>query len=397
MESDTTLVTESKLLIYFFEYSIHLWYMKPQLSIFNYSIINQSQDVIDINIDGDSVDSPTLEIYKLYWGDETSTSFKSFRDSIPNGVKTVNVFVNSPGGHVGDAMAIHDYLSDLEANGVTVNRNGRGIVASAATYLVLGNNSSLSDNCLFMMHEVSGYAYGDVSRMENQVKAMRKFNDVIVEFYAKKTGLSSTVIGNMMKAETWLTSQEAKDKGFVQNVGVKANITNKIKDEHWHFTNTAMLNKYNSFISTSNSTDMDATKIINAIQNGFNDLLDKLGIKDKADDDVVKNALSSFTTNVENALKDISVPDEQSIKNMVNTAVTEGLSGIVNSESFKNAITDATKNQVTKSDLETAITTLTNSIADKLGKKSGENNYNNTKRNSPANRFTGKQFWSAEG
>ena len=171
--------------------------MKSQLSIFNYSIVNQNEGEIDIYVDGDIVDSPTLELYKEWFGDETSVSFKSLRDQIPANCKTLNLYVNSGGGHVGDAMAIHDYLVDLENKGVKVNRIGRGLVASAATYLVMGKNSTLSQNCLFMIHEVSGSAWGTVTEVENQVKTFRKFNDLIVDFYVGQTGLSATVIGTI--------------------------------------------------------------------------------------------------------------------------------------------------------------------------------------------------------
>lgn len=373
--------------------------MKPQLSVFNFSIKNQNNDSVDIYVDGFIVDSPTLEVYQKYWGDETSVSYKSFRDSIPEGVKTVNLYVNSGGGHVGDAMAITDYLTELEGKGVTVNREGRGIVASAATYLVMGNNSKLSENCLFMIHEVSGYAYGDVTSMENQVKAMRKFNDMIINFYANETGLSATVIGNMMKAETWLTADEAVSKNFVKAKSNKVTLTNSIKAEQWPFTNTAMLNVYNSFISNTNSQEMDTTKITDAITAGFNSLLETLGIKDKANDENVKNAFSGFSKNITDALASMTapaVPDTETVQNLVNTAVAEGMKNLAENEAFKNAITEATKNTITKSDLTEAIKNLTDSLADKIGNKTNkEKEADGTEviKNRKKNRFSNQEFW----
>ena len=53
--------------------------MKEQIQIFNYSLTNQANDSLDVHIDGDIVDAPTQEIYKNFYGDETSVSFKSFR------------------------------------------------------------------------------------------------------------------------------------------------------------------------------------------------------------------------------------------------------------------------------------------------------------------------------
>ena len=365
-----------------------------QLSVFNFSISNQSTDSVDINIDGYIVDSPTLEIYREYWGDETSVSYKSFRDSIPAGAKTINLYVNSGGGHVGDAMAIHDFLAEKESQGVTVNREGRGIVASAATYLVMGNNSRLSENCLFMIHEVSGFAYGDVSSMENQVKAMRKFNDTIVNFYVNKTGLSATVIGNMMKAETWMNASEAKDKNFVSATGPKVSLTNAIKPEHWQFSNMAMLNTYNSFISNINSTEMDMKKITDAINNGFSSLMENLGLKDKTNDDAVKNALAGFTKTITDSLGEIVAPDAEKLQEMVNTSVAEAVKNLGTNEEFKKVINAlAPANGVTKEDLKTAMETLTNALVEKMGNKTNSEKEDNTdKRNLKKNRFSGADF-----
>lgn len=382
---------------------------KPALSVFNFSMVNQADDSVDINIDGYIVDSPTLEMYKAYWGDETSVSYKSFRDSIPSGVKTINLFVNSGGGHVGDAMAIKDHLDALESQGVTVNREGRGIVASAATYPVMGKNSRLSENCLFMIHEVSGFAYGDVSSMENQVKAMRKFNDMIVDFYSKETGLSATVIGNMMKAETWMTAQDAVDKNFVKAKGPNAVLTNSIKAEHWPSNNTAMLNVYNSFFSNSNSNEMDAKKITDAITNGFAALMENLGLKDKAGDEKTTNALTAFTTSITNALTAGGIPDEASIKTMVDNAITEAFKAVP--ENFTKAITDANKdlvtkdefkNALTKADLTTELNTfktdMTNSIIASIGGKSeaGEKDKPKNSGKKVFNRFVGAQVWTGD-
>lgn len=378
--------------------------MKPALQVFNFSMSNQSEDSVDISIDGYIVDSPTLEMYQQYWGDETSVSYKSFRDKIPANVKTINLIVNSGGGHVGDAMAIHDYLVELEAKGVIVNREGRGIVASAATYPVMGNNSRLSENCLFMIHEVSGYAYGNLTVMENQVKAMRKFNDMIVNFYARETGQSTTVISNMMKAETWLTADEAKTKGFVKNTGPKATLTNSITPEHWPFTNTAMLNTYNSFISNSKNTEMDTSKISEAISNGFNALLEKLGIKDKATDENVKNAFTEFSKSITDSFPKTAAPDEAALQNLVDTAITNALKTLP--ENFTKAITDATgglatkeevKNLATKTDLTDECKKITDSVSKLVGNKTPgtedeEEKKKNEKKILRNNRFAGADF-----
>jgi len=366
--------------------------MKQPLSLFNYSFKNQNDSSVDINIDGYIVDAPTQEILKEFWGDETSVSFKSLRNQVEKAnPKIVNLYVNSGGGHVGDAMAMHDYLVELENKGVTVNRVGRGIVASAATYLVVGKNSSMTENSWFMIHNVQGGIWGDVVVIENYAKTMRKFNNAIRDFYANVSGQEPEQVSALMNKETWMTAKEAKEKGFIKNVTGSQDFSNSIKTEHWPYQNTAVLNAYNSF--TQNQSAMDIKKITDAITNGFSSLMESLGLKDKVNDDGVKNAFSTFSESITNALKDAATPNNEAIQNLVNTAVADGLKNLSENEAFKNAITEATKNSVTKDDLKNSLDGLKDAIVNKLGNPGGEQKPKNTKRTNPINRFSNVEWF----
>lgn len=355
----------------------------PQLSVFNYKFQNKAGDAsADIYIDGSIVDASTQEFYK-YFGDETSTSYKSFRDLVnQSDAKIFNVYINSGGGQVVEAMAIHDLLIEMQSKGKTVNTIGRGICASSATYILMaGKNPAMSSNSWMMIHNVSGFTYGTVDEIESYAVTMRKFNDASTKFYCDATGLSKTVIGNMMSAETWLNASDAKEKGFIKEVAGEATFSNAIKPEQWPFQNTAVLNSYNSFIK-KNTPFMDTTKITEAITNGFNSMLEKLGITNKKDDKPVQDAFTEFSTSITNAItegiKEIKVPDNESITKMVNDAVADAFKTLP--ENFTTAITEATKNSLKKEDLDRALentltkadfkremTALTNSIVAKLG------------------------------
>lgn len=254
--------------------------MNKVLDIFNYSFQNATDDSVDINIDGVIVDASTQQIMKDWWGDDTSVSFKSFRDEINNSkAKTFNIFINSYGGHVGDAMAMHDLLVDMQNNGKTVNTHGRGIIASAATYVLMaGKNSEMSKNSWFMIHNVSGGVYGDVNIVENYARSLRKFNDATRDFYSTSTGIAKENITKMMNAETWMTADEAKEKGFIKNVSGGATFSNEIPKENWHYSNAAVLNIYNhsvkAFKKMNNGAFQNTLKAANVdsfevVDNGF--------------------------------------------------------------------------------------------------------------------------------
>lgn len=323
--------------------------MKRHLQTFNFCIQNAAGDSLDIYIDGQIVDASTQQILKDWWGDETSVSFKSFRDQInASSARIFNIYINSPGGHVGDAMAIHDLIKDLQAKGKTVNTIGRGIIASAATYILMAGNSEMSKNSWFMIHNASGYAYGTVDEVENQARTLRKFNDAIRDFYASATGMRKEDISKMMNSETWMTADEAKEKGFVSKVSGETSFTNAIAAEQWNYSNLAVLNSYNSAVRPPREADMPSL-----IQNQFEDM--KKFFNDFAA--TIKNAISgvkpaengdqtslvnSIAEAVSNSFASAGEQMEQSVNEIVNAAV-------------KTAVENATKDLSTKvTNLETA-------------------------------------------
>lgn len=327
------------------------------LIIFNYSVKNQANNTADIFIDGDIVDAPTQEVLKNWFGDDTSTSYKSFRDLVNNSEANVfNVYINSGGGQVTEAMAIHDLLVDLQGKGKTVNTIGRGIIASAATYILMaGNKPQMSSNSWLMIHNVSGFIYGNVNEIENYAVTMRKFNDKANEFYQKTTGLSKTVIANMMDAETWMTADDAKAKGFIAETTGEAKFSQKIKPEQWPYSNSAVLNSYNSFTSQKNTPDMETSKITEAINNGFTALLEKLGISNKKDDAETQKAFKDFSESITNAISENATPamDETAVTKIVNTAVENALKTVP--ENFTKAITESQKDFVKKDDIKNLV------------------------------------------
>lgn len=364
--------------------------MKQLFTVFNYALFNKNEGTLDVHIDGDIVDAPTQQLMQDWWGDETSVSFRSFRNQIEAaGPKTLNVYVNSGGGHVGDAMAMHDYLVELEAKGVTVNRIGRGIVASAATYLVMGKNSSLSENSFFMIHNISMVAYGDINQVENQVRAGRKFNDRIRDFYAEKTGKPAETITAWMNKEKWFTAQEAKDNGFVENVSGEATYTNQIPADKWPFQNQAILNTYNSFIQNPTDMKIDIQAIKDAVTEAVkNHFVPKAEGQEAAKPEDLSNAIN---TAIENGLKPVSEGLDAAVNTAVQNAIANKGEGsisemIVNAlreelkrtgegtvaEGIGNAVTAAVNKAGEGFATKDQITKLEGEVANKLGGAGGE-------------------------
>jgi ATP-dependent Clp protease, protease subunit len=341
--------------------------MKRQFQAFNFQIKNASSSEVDIYIDGTIVDAETQQIYRDWYGDDTSVSYKSFRDQITAvEANTYNVYINSGGGLVTDAMAIHDLLVQLQGKGKTVNTVGRGVIASAATYILMaGKKPKMSKNSWFMIHNVSGFAWGTVNEVEQMAATLRKFNDTTRDFYADATGLSKDEIANYMNAETWFTADEAKDNGFIAEVTGEVKFTNAISKEHWQFSNTAVLNAYNSAVSTQQPEQ-------------------PISFQTQIDD--MKKFFQDLGTSIMNAVKGVKAPENNDhatlmagIAEAVSTSISnagEQMEGAVNEAAdaaVASALTTAVSNAVAEAikpfderiqTLENANQTLTTANAD---------------------------------
>lgn len=137
--------------------------------------------------------------------------------------KQVNLRINSAGGDVfaGRAMAT------AIANHGNVIAYIDGLAASAATYVALAAKEvHIADGAMFMLHNAWSMAYGNKNDMRETANLLDKIDATIVNDYKKKTNLDENEIIEMMNAETWLSAQEAKDKGFVDVVFNGQKVTN---------------------------------------------------------------------------------------------------------------------------------------------------------------------------
>lgn len=325
-----------------------------KLPFFNYKVTNANAGAIDLFIDGDIVDASTEAIYREWYNDDSATSFKKIRDQIDAAnVQTVNVYVNSGGGQVTEAMAIHDYFIALQNKGISVNTFGRGIIASAATYILMaGKNSTISENSFFMIHEVSGWTYGTVTECENQLNVLKKFNETIAKFYSNATDKSLEDVLQLMTNETWYTGTEAAENGFVKNVEASLELTNAIDKKNWLFTNTDVLDKYNNNLKQfKNFKEMkfDPKKLSNAIKNAVDSALNELGVNKPADDKAT-TAFNNLATTIEAEIAALN----DSVENAISEAVTNATKDLPTTVS--NAVADALKNYAKTDDLKDFVT-----------------------------------------
>ena len=143
-------------------------------------------------------------------------------------VKEITLRISSYGGEINEAFGIYHYVKSLAVN-TTVYIDG--ICASAASIIAMcGNKIIMPSNALMMIHNPWGYCEGDSEDMQKSAEALDRIRESCAKIYASKTGLSHDEILAMMKAETWMDGNEAKARGFVDEVS--GEVHNKVKDAY---------------------------------------------------------------------------------------------------------------------------------------------------------------------
>ena len=236
--------------------------MKNSICLYNFNVKNVNPASLDLYIDGEIVSAETEDIYKEYWNDTTSISFRTIRNTILQANPSiVNIYINSPGGNVTEAMATHDFIVELQNRGVVVNGYGYGIIASSSTYILSAcKNSYISKNSFYMIHDLSGGVYGTLKDIGNYYQSMITFDNLVKDFYVNLTGKSKEQITQWMDAETYFTGTDAVNYGFVKNLTDNIEFTNQLNPENFQFKNKEVFNVFNSRIKPANNfSDTDKT------------------------------------------------------------------------------------------------------------------------------------------
>lgn len=164
-------------------------------------------DAADLYIYGPIVSSSA-------WWDDSVDAAQFSEDLKSLGGKDVTVHINSPGGDVFAAHAIHNQLIAYAGNvDVVVD----GIAASAATIIAMaGARITMPTNSMMMIHNPAmglddQYTADDLDKYANALRAVRQS---IIAAYMKRVSVDQAQIEQMMDAETWLTAQECVDMGL---------------------------------------------------------------------------------------------------------------------------------------------------------------------------------------
>jgi ATP-dependent protease ClpP protease subunit len=148
-----------------------------------------------------------------WWSESDVTPLEFAKDLKALGdVKNIHVRINSYGGNVSAGSTIYSLLKQHRAR-VTVHVDGFALSA-ASVIAMAGDVIIMPGNAMMMIHNPAVGTYGDAATLRKDAEILDKIQASMASVYCEKTGLSREEITAMLDAETWLTADEAVEKGF---------------------------------------------------------------------------------------------------------------------------------------------------------------------------------------
>jgi len=143
-------------------------------------------------------------------------NLESVRNQFTEITNDITVNISSLGGDLIEALAIHDMF---KASGSRIVTNIIGATASAGTVIAMGGDTiKISENSLFLGHKASTMVGGNAEDLRNAANNLDKFDSRLINIYKKKTGKTKAEIENWLKEDKWITAEEAKSFGLVDEI-----------------------------------------------------------------------------------------------------------------------------------------------------------------------------------
>ncbi len=132
--------------------------------------------------------------------------------------KDISFYINSPGGSVSAGLAIYDTMQFIKPN---VSTLCMGMAASMGSFLLMagakGKRFALP-NAKVMIHQPSGGTSGQATDIEIHAREIIRTRQRLNEIYSERSGQPIEKIASDMERDRYMTAEEAKDYGLIDDV-----------------------------------------------------------------------------------------------------------------------------------------------------------------------------------
>ena len=132
--------------------------------------------------------------------------------------KDIFLYIDSPGGSVSAGMAIYDTMNYIKCDVSTICV---GLAASMGAFLLSsgakGKRFALP-NSEIMIHQPLGGAQGQASDIEIQARHIQKIKAKLNQILSENTGKPLEVIEKDTDRDNYMSAEEAKEYGLIDNI-----------------------------------------------------------------------------------------------------------------------------------------------------------------------------------
>ena len=136
--------------------------------------------------------------------------------------KDVSIYINSPGGSVYAGLGIYDTMQYISSDVATICT---GIAASMAAVLLVagtkGKRFALRHSRV-MIHQPMGGAQGQASDVEITAREIQKLKQELYHIISDHSGQPFEKVERDSDRDYWMTSEEAKAYGMIDDVLIRA-------------------------------------------------------------------------------------------------------------------------------------------------------------------------------
>lgn len=136
--------------------------------------------------------------------------------------KDIYLYINSPGGSVSAGLAILDTMNHIKPDVSTICV---GMAASMGAILLSAGTKGkrfILPNSEVMIHQPLGGTEGQASDIAITAKHILRTRDNLYKILSKNTGKSMQIIERDADRDNWMTAEDAKKYGIIDEIMMKA-------------------------------------------------------------------------------------------------------------------------------------------------------------------------------
>ena len=135
-----------------------------------------------------------------------------------NPTKDISVYINSPGGLVTSGLAIYDTMQYVRPAVATLCIGQAASMGSLLLAAGAAGQRFALPNARIMLHQPSGGFQGQATDIEIHAKEILSLRRRLNEIYVSHTGQDIAVIEENLERDKFMTPQDAKEFGLVDDV-----------------------------------------------------------------------------------------------------------------------------------------------------------------------------------